>query len=48
MSAYEFGLKAATLGIRKMLVLVFNQQESVRDAVVNAYIKLYINPDSGK
>ena len=48
MSAHEFGLKAAELGVRKMLVLVFNTDQSVKDAVVSAYIRLYIKPASGK
>ncbi|KAL5262314.1 hypothetical protein ACHWQZ_G007890 [Mnemiopsis leidyi] len=47
-SAYEFGLKASELGIRKMLVLVFNPDQNVKEAVVNAYIRLYIKPISGK
>ncbi|XP_063681213.1 condensin complex subunit 1-like [Bolinopsis microptera] len=47
-SAFEFGLKAAELGVRKMLVLVFNPDRNVKDAVVNAYIRLYIKPVSGK
>ena len=31
-----------------MLVLVFNPDQHVKDAVVNAYIRLYIKPVSGK
>ena len=31
-----------------MLVLVYNTDKHVKDAVVNAYIRLYIKPASGK
>eukprot|EP00116_Pleurobrachia_bachei_P004210 sb/3464472/ len=41
-SAREFGMKAAEAGIRKMLVLVFNNEQSIRDAVVSNQSELVI------
>ncbi len=44
-SAFEFGFVKAMLGIRQMLTLVWTREQVVKEAVVNAYKKLYI--DSG-
>lgn len=43
-SANEFGLVDAQHGIRKMLALVWSRDNVVKEAVVNAYKKLYIEP----
>ena len=43
-SANEFNLADIELGTRKMLALVWSRDTAVREAVVNAYRKLYIEP----
>ncbi|KAH9513584.1 Condensin complex subunit 1 [Bulinus truncatus] len=43
-TAVEFGVTAATVGVRKMMVLIWSQETSVREAVVNAYRTLYLEP----
>ncbi len=40
--ANEFGLANANQGIRKMLALIWSRDTTVKEAVVNAYKKLYI------
>lgn len=45
-SAFEFGLVNAMIGVRKMLALIWSQETQVRDAVVSAYKKLYVNIDA--
>jgi condensin complex subunit 1 len=44
-SAFEFGFLQAMVGVRQMLNLVWSREATVKEAVVNAYKKLYI--DSG-
>ena len=46
MSAFEFGLLDAMLGVRRMLSLIWSQEKTIKDAVVSAYKRLYINVDS--
>lgn len=46
-TGFEFGLSNAMLGIRKMLVLIWSKEASVKEAVVNAYRRLYLNPQGG-
>lgn len=41
-SANEFGLANADEGIRNMLALIWSRDATVKEAVVNAYKKLYI------
>ncbi len=45
-SAFEFGFLQAMVGVRQMLNLVWSNESTVKDAVVSAYKRLYI--DSGK
>ena len=45
-SAFEFGLLDAMLGVRRMLSLIWSQEKTIKDAVVAAYKRLYINVDS--
>jgi len=45
-SAFEFGFLQAMVGVRQMLNLVWSREATVREAVVAAYKKLYI--DCGK
>lgn len=47
-AAQQFGLSAAMQGVRKMLMLMWSKEESVRQAVVDAYHQLYLQaPASG-
>ena len=41
-SAFEFGLLNAMMGVRKMLSLIFSRETTVQAAVVAAYKRLYI------
>ena len=43
-SAFEFGLLNAMMGVRKMLNLIFSRESTIRNAVVTAYKRLYIDP----
>lgn len=43
-TAHQFGVQGSIYGIRKMIVLVFSRDKSVKDAVIAAYKKLYIEP----
>ncbi|GAB1602175.1 hypothetical protein Ahia01_000496400 [Argonauta hians] len=46
-SAYEFGLKTAVVGIRKSLGLMHTARDNViKDAVVNAYKRIYLKPSN--
>ena len=42
--ATEFGLQSAIIGVRRMLVLIWSRDTAVRDAVVEAYKGLYLDP----
>ncbi|XP_029436445.1 condensin complex subunit 1 [Rhinatrema bivittatum] len=42
----QFGVSQAVVGIRKMLPLVWSKEAGVREAVVNAYKRLYLPPSS--
>lgn len=41
-SAFEFGVLNAMIGVRRMLALIWSQDKKIKDAVVNAYKRLYI------
>ena len=41
-SAFEFGLYNAMIGVRKMLSLIFSREQAVKAYVVAAYKRLYI------
>ena len=45
-SAFEFGLVDALIGVRRMLSLIWSQEKTIKDAVVGAYKRLYINVES--
>ena len=45
-SAFEFGLLDAMIGVRRMLSLIWSQEKTIKDAVVTAYKRLYISVDS--
>ena len=42
-SAFEFGLLKAMIGVRKMLSLIFSREQAVQATVVSAYKRLYID-----
>lgn len=44
--ASEFGLQSAIIGVRRMLVLIWSRDSAVRDAVVEAYKGLYLDPEA--
>ncbi|KAI8500241.1 meiotic chromosome condensation [Branchiostoma belcheri] len=46
-SAFEFGLAGAMEGVRRMLVLIWSGEKSVKEAVVEAYKRLYLTPTGG-
>ncbi|XP_031564431.1 condensin complex subunit 1-like [Actinia tenebrosa] len=45
-TAYEFGLRNAIFGVRRMLVLIWSRDAAVKDSVVEAYKGLYLDPPS--
>jgi len=45
-SAFEFGVLNAMLGVRRMLSLIWSRETTIKDAVVAAYKRLYINVES--
>ena len=45
-SAHEFGLSNVDEGIRRMLALVWARDQTVKEAVVNAYKNLNIEPST--
>lgn len=40
----EFGVANSVSGVRKMLPLVWSTDTAIKDAVVQAYRRLYLNP----
>jgi len=44
-SAFEFGVLNAMIGVRRMLSLIWSTEKKIKDAVVSAYKRLYINPN---
>ena len=42
-TAYQFGVQGAIIGIRQMLVLIFSREKGVREAVLAAYEEVYLN-----
>jgi len=46
--AFEFGLINAMLGVRKMLSLIWSREPTIKDAVVGAYKRLYIDVENAK
>ncbi|XP_077998535.1 condensin complex subunit 1-like [Glandiceps talaboti] len=43
-TAFEFGLSNAMEGVRRMLILIWSKEQGVKEAVVAAYKRLYLNP----
>lgn len=41
---FQFGVPQALFGVRRMLPLIWSKEPGVRDAVLNAYRQLYLNP----
>ncbi|KAK3104798.1 hypothetical protein FSP39_010318 [Pinctada imbricata] len=46
-TGFEFGVTATMMGIRRMLHLIWSRESGVKDAVVSAYKRLYLNPQGG-
>ena len=44
-TAQEFGLEGAREGVRKALVLVWSAEQTVRDALVATYIRLFLSSE---
>ena len=42
-SAWEFGVLNAMIGVRQMLSLIFSREQTIQTAVVQAYKRLYID-----
>lgn len=43
-TGFEFGLSIMLIGIRRMLPLIWSRESGIKDAVVGAYKRLYLNP----
>ncbi|XP_033119867.1 condensin complex subunit 1-like isoform X2 [Anneissia japonica] len=46
-TAFEFGISNSMQGVRGMMALVWSKDQSVKDAVVSAYHRLYLTPKGG-
>ncbi|XP_022328669.2 condensin complex subunit 1-like isoform X1 [Crassostrea virginica] len=46
-TGFEFGVTLTMIGIRRMLHLIWSRESSVKEAVVSAYKRLYLNPQGG-
>ncbi|XP_048728818.2 condensin complex subunit 1-like isoform X3 [Ostrea edulis] len=46
-TGFEFGVALTMIGIRRMLHLIWSRETSVKEAVVSAYRRLYLNPQGG-
>ena len=46
-TGFEFGLANSMTGIRCMLELVWSKESSVKEAIVDAYKRLYIRQEEG-
>eukprot|EP00057_Strongylocentrotus_purpuratus_P001456 XP_001199144.2 PREDICTED: condensin complex subunit 1 [Strongylocentrotus purpuratus] len=44
-TAHEFGVSNAADGVLRMMGLIWSKEQSVKDAVVTAYKRLYLNPN---
>ena len=42
-TAFEFQVRGSQEGVRKALALVWSREQQVKDAVVTAYVRLYLN-----
>lgn len=42
--AFQFGVPQALFGVRRILPLIWSKEPGVREAVLNAYRQLYLNP----
>lgn len=40
----QFGVPQALVGIRRMLPLVWSREPGIKEAVLNAYRRLYLSP----
>uniref|UniRef100_A0A452TN69 Condensin complex subunit 1 n=1 Tax=Ursus maritimus TaxID=29073 RepID=A0A452TN69_URSMA len=43
-TVFQFGVPQALFGVRRMLPLIWSKEPGVREAVLNAYRQLYLNP----
>lgn len=44
MTVSQFGVPQALVGIRRMLPLVWSREPGIKEAVLNAYRRLYLSP----
>ena len=45
-SAYQFGVKDAIYGVRKLILLIWSQEKSIRDSAITAYKRIYLDTES--
>ncbi|XP_077201947.1 condensin complex subunit 1 isoform X2 [Paroedura picta] len=43
----QFGIPQAILGVRRLLPLIWSKEPGIREAVLNAYRRLYLSPSGG-
>ena len=46
-TGFKLGAPNMMMGIRRMLVLIWSREQAIKEAVVDAYRQLYLNPDHG-
>jgi condensin complex subunit 1 len=42
-SAYKFGVQDAITGVRKLILLVWSQEKSIKDSAISAYKRIYLD-----
>ena len=45
-SAHQFGVKDAIYGVRKLILLIWSQEKTIREAAISAYKRIYLDFDS--
>jgi condensin complex subunit 1 len=43
-TSFEFGVMNAMIGVRRMLALVWSKESGIKEAIANAYKRLYLCP----
>ena len=45
-SAHQFGVKDAIYGVRKLILLIWSQEKTIREAAISAYKRIYLDFES--
>ena len=45
-TAYQFGVKDAIYGVRKLILLIWSQEKTIKESAISAYRRIYLDTDS--